>query len=155
MVEINVGSKIENQEVLLHDDTTTTLMDLLGDNKNLVLYFYPRDDTPGCTKEACSIRDNYENVKKKASIVGVSSDSPKSHVKFIDKYSLPFPLISDTGLTLTKSFGAYGKKRTGNMGLIRSTFVLNKDLKIKSIFGLKGYPKVTTTIHAEEILNVL
>ena len=155
MVEINIGSTIEDQEVLLHDNTTTTLKNLLDDKENLVVYFYPRDNTPGCTKEACSIRDNFNDIKKKANIVGVSGDSAKSHLKFMDKYSLPFPLISDTKLNLTKSFGAFGKKKTGGMGLIRSTFVLDKDLKIKSIFGLKGFPKVTTNIHADEILNVI
>ncbi|OLS25969.1 MAG: putative peroxiredoxin bcp [Candidatus Heimdallarchaeota archaeon LC_3] len=155
MVEIAVGSIIEDQKVLLHDDNITTLKNLLGDKNFLVVYFYPRDNTPGCTKEACSIRDNFDDIKKKANIVGVSSDSAKSHVKFINKYSLPFSLISDSGLNLTKTFGAYGKKRTGGMGLIRSTFVLDKDLKIQSIFGLKGFPKVTTNAHADEILNVL
>lgn len=150
-----IGKKIENHEVLLQDDTKKTLKDLLGDKDNLVVYFYPKDNTPGCTKEACSIRDNYDDILKKANIVGVSGDSTTSHIKFINKYSLPFPLISDNGLKLTKAFGAYGKKRTGGMGLIRSTFVLDKDLKITSIFGLKDYPKVTTSNHANEILDVL
>lgn len=153
MAEIN--SQIENHRVILQDETSTTLKDLLGNKNHLVVYFYPRDNTPGCTKEACSIRDNYTEILKKSNVVGVSGDSPGSHVKFINKFSLPFPLISDKGLDLTKAFGAYGKKKTGGMGLIRSTFVLDKDLKVKSIFGLKGYPKVTTSNHADEILEVL
>jgi peroxiredoxin Q/BCP len=141
--------------ILVIDKYMKTLKDLLGDKDYLVVYFYPRDNTPGCTKEACSIRDNYDNILKKANIAGVSGDSTASHVKFINKYSLPFPLISDKGLNLTKAFGAYGKKRTGGMGLLRSTFVLDKDLKVTSIFGLKDSPKVTTTNHADEILGVL
>jgi peroxiredoxin Q/BCP len=150
-----IGTQIENHEVLLQDDTKKSLKDLLGDKDHLVVYFYPRDNTPGCTKEACSIRDNYDDILKKANIVGVSGDSTASHVKFINKFSLPFPLISDSGLNLTKAFGAYGKKRTGGMGLVRSTFVLDNDLKVTSIFGLKDFPKVTTNGHADEILGVL
>ncbi|MFW9928126.1 MAG: peroxiredoxin [Candidatus Thorarchaeota archaeon] len=152
---VEIGKKVENHKVILQDSSKADLKSLFGEKDKLVIYFYPKDNTPGCTKEACSIRDNYDAILKKANIVGVSADLPASHEKFISKFSLPFPLISDPKLELTKMFGAYGKKRTGGMGLVRSTFILNKDFKITSIFGLPGFPKVTTTNHAEEILEVI
>jgi peroxiredoxin Q/BCP len=154
---VDIGQKIENHNFLLHDGSKATLKDLSNGKDYLIIYFYPKDDTPGCTAEACSIRDNYSKLKEHAAIVGVSGDSLGSHVKFIQKYSLPFPLISDPDLALTKALGAYGKKKMGGgMGLIRSTFIIStKDFSIISIFGLEDFPKVTTASHANQLLEVL
>ena len=151
---VSIGSKITDEAVLLHTGETKKLSQLV-ESKNLVVYLYPKDDTPGCTAEACSIRDDYSTIQSKANIIGVSADSIKSHNGFISKYKLPFPLVSDPDLKLTKLLGAYGKKRTGGMGLLRSTFILDKNLTVLHIFGLAGYPKVTTASHAKEILEAL
>jgi peroxiredoxin Q/BCP len=110
--------------------------------KWLVLYFYPKDHTPGCIREACSIRDNYGDVKKLAEIVGVSGDSVKSHASFSDKYNLPFTLLADPEKELLDSYGANGiilKKR--------STFVINPQGKIAKI-----YDKVNPDMHAAELV---
>lgn len=154
---MNVGDTIPNIEVLDHEENSVNLLELVKkENKKAVLYFYPKDNTPGCTKEACSFRDDYEIFSdKNVLIFGVSADSASSHVKFRTKFNLPFPLLTDPDLKLTKAFGAYGKKRTGGMGLIRSTFVIDEKGKILAIFGLGDHPKVTTTIHAQEVLEVL
>lgn len=154
---MNIGDTIPDIDVVDHENNKLNLLQLVQkENKKIVLYFYPKDNTPGCTKEACSIRDGYTTFTDKNILVyGVSADSIASHNKFRDKYNLPFPLITDPKLELTKAFGAYGKKRTGGMGLIRSTFVIDEKGKITAIFGLTGHPKVTTTVHAQEILSVL
>lgn len=127
----------------------------LGDfkGKTLVLYFYPKDDTSGCTKQACAIRDNWSELKAKATIFGISIDSVASHKKFIDKYELPFPLLSDPEKKLVESFGVwveksmYGRKY---MGTERTTFVIDGDGKIKAIF-----PKVKPDEHVDKLLKVL
>ena len=151
---VKIGDIIQDQEVLLHDGTSTTLK-ALSNGQDLVIYFYPKDFTPGCTNEACSIRDEYTQILSKANIVGVSSDTTESHDKFIKKHSLPFSLISDPDFLLTKNFGSYGNKSRGGVGLIRSTFILDNNLAVKSIFGLTGFPKVTTQSHGKEILEEL
>ncbi|MDX1920354.1 MAG: thioredoxin-dependent thiol peroxidase, partial [Candidatus Caenarcaniphilales bacterium] len=113
--------------------------------KNLVLYFYPKDDTPGCTKQACGLRDNWKTLQSKAAIFGVSIDSVAKHNKFIEKYELPFALLSDEDKSLVEAFGVwveksmYGKKY---MGTERTTFVISPDGKIKAIF-----PKVKPDEH--------
>jgi peroxiredoxin Q/BCP len=128
----------------------------LGDftGKTVVLYFYPKDDTPGCTKEACSLRDNFEALTDKGVVViGVSADSPESHQKFIDKFSLPFQLLADEDKTVINAYGCWGEKNMyGNkkMGILRHTYVIGPDGVIKKIFKR---PK--TDIHAEEILAIL
>ena len=154
---MNIGDTIPDIEVLDHDNNKVNLLSLAQkENKKIVLYFYPKDNTPGCTKEACSFRDDYSRFKDQNILIyGVSADNISSHNKFRDKFNLPFPLITDPDLKLTKAFGAYGKKRTGGMGLIRSTFVIDESGKIKAIFGLSDHPKVTTTVHAQEVLSVL
>lgn len=128
------------------------LRDLLGGP--LVLYFYPKDDTPGCTTEASEFRDVYASfLKKKARIVGVSRDSAASHEKFRKKYSIPFPLIADTDSSLCNAFGViveknlYGKK---SMGVARSTFLIDETGTI-----VKVWPKVKVDGHAEEVLASL
>jgi len=120
----------------------------------IVLFFYPKDDTPGCANEVCSIRDNYEAmIALGATILGLSVDSLAKHEKFREKHSLPFPLISDESLEIVDAYGLYGEKKfMGNtyMGTTRATFVLDKNLKI-----LKAWPKVSPAKHGIEILQYL
>ncbi len=120
--------------------------------QKVVLYFYPKDDTPGCTKEACSFRDNFstltnENIK----ILGVSTDNEKSHRKFIAKYDLPFTLLADTDHAIADAYGSYGEKqfmgKTYN-GILRKTFLIDEDGKIKKVFD-----KVKVAQHADEVLK--
>lgn len=120
--------------------------------KKLIIYFYPKDMTPGCTAEACSLRDGYgELLKAGYSIIGVSKDSQESHVKFIGKYDLPFPLIADTDLNLNKAFGVWQKKKMAGreyMGTVRTTFVIDEEGKVADIIT-----KVDTKDSANQILN--
>jgi peroxiredoxin Q/BCP len=139
---------------LVADDGKTVSLDDFRDRQAVVLYFYPKDDTPGCTKEACSFRDlSAEFVEKGAVILGVSPDDSKSHVKFREKFSLPFPLLSDPGAEVAQRFGIwvektnYGRKY---MGVERTTVVIGKDGKIKKVF-----PKVSVDGHVEEVLAAL
>ncbi|MEM8715268.1 MAG: thioredoxin-dependent thiol peroxidase [Cyanobacteria bacterium P01_A01_bin.3] len=128
---------------------SVTLSKLKG--QTVVLYFYPRDNTPGCTKEACNFRDNYSKfTDANIAVYGISADSAKSHQKFTDKYDLPFPLLSDEENQVTTAYDAYGlKKFMGKeyMGIIRSTVVIAPDGTIAQI-----YKKVKTATHAEDIL---
>jgi thioredoxin-dependent peroxiredoxin len=141
-------------DVTAKDETgkTVKLSDLKG--KSVVLYFYPKDDTPGCTAEACSFRDNYAAVKKKGAVIlGVSKDGAASHVKFKEKYDLPFPLLADEDLKVIKAYGAWGKKSLYGreyMGVFRSTYVIGPDGKIKAAF-----PKVKVNGHEKEVLEAL
>ncbi len=117
----------------------------------VVLYFYPKDDTPGCTVEACGFRDGFAKLKKAGAVVlGVSPDSSKSHVKFIEKFSLPFSLIADEAKSLSESYGVWVKKSMYGkeyMGVARTTFLIGKDGKVKKV-----YEKVKPEGHADEIL---
>ena len=120
--------------------------------KKVVLYFYPKDNTSGCTAEACSIRDSYEALLAKGyNIVGVSKDSAASHKKFIDKYELPFTLLSDTSTQMLQAFGAWGEKKMYGktvFGTIRRTFIFNEEGILERIIE-----KVDTKNHADQILN--
>ncbi len=122
--------------------------------KWVLLYFYPKDDTPGCTKEACGIRDNFPAFKKmKAVVLGVSADSSASHVKFADKYKLPFTLLSDEKKEVLEKYGVWGKKKFMGreyMGISRTSFLINPLGKIAKI-----YENVKPEIHAEEVLKDL
>jgi peroxiredoxin Q/BCP len=128
------------------------LKDLRG--KNVVLYFYPKDDTPGCTKEACAFRDDQAALKKKGAVVlGVSGDSLASHEKFKEKYKLNFPLLSDPDKAVAKKYGAWGEKVMYGkkvVGMIRSTFVIDKEGVVRKVF-----PKVRVDGHAEKVLEAL
>jgi thioredoxin-dependent peroxiredoxin len=119
--------------------------------KDVVLYFYPKDDTPGCTKEACAFRDRFADFKKKGVVVlGVSVDPVKSHQKFVEKYRLPFPLLADHEKKIVNAYGVWGEKvfmGRKYMGTNRVTFWIGPDRKIKRI-----WPKVKPEEHAEEIL---
>src|SRR5436190_14371715 len=128
------------------------LKDLKG--KPVILYFYPKDDTPGCTKEACAFRDSYADFKKAGAVVlGVSPDSVKSHGKFAEKFSLKFPLLSDEDKKIVSDYGVWGEKSFMGrkyMGTHRVTFLIGPDGRIKKI-----WPKVKPEEHAEEVLAVL
>lgn len=134
------------------DGKTRTLAEYKG--KKIIVFFYPKDDTPGCTKEACGIRDNWQGFTKlSVPVLGVSPDSPESHQKFIAKFKLPFTLLADEDKKFAEAFGAYGEKVSfgiKRMGIIRSTFVLDEHGVI-----LKVFPKVTPEGHAEELLAII
>ena len=144
--------KAPDFSLLDQDNKTRKLSDWSG--KWLVLYFYPKDDTPGCTIEACSFRDEYEVIKEAgAAVVGVSKDSVKSHRKFADKYKLNFPILSDESAQVIDAYGAWDEKNIfGNayLGIIRKTFIIDPDGNIA-----KEYPNVTPKDHAVQILQDL
>ena len=121
--------------------------------KKLVLYFYPKDSTSGCTAQACNLRDNYDALRQAGyEVVGVSVDSEKSHQKFIEKNSLPFPLIADTDKKLVEQFGVWGEKSMYGrkyMGTFRTTFIINEEGVVERIIGPK---EVKTKDHAAQIL---
>ena len=129
-----------------------SLADFKG--KNVILYFYPRDDTPGCTKEACAFRDHYADFRKKGAVVlGVSIDPVKSHDKFIKKFELPFTLLADEDKKIVEAYGVWGQKSFMGrkyMGTHRVTFLIGPDGKIKKI-----WPTVKPEEHAEEVLAAL
>jgi thioredoxin-dependent peroxiredoxin len=120
--------------------------------KKLVLYFYPKDNTPGCTTEACNLRDNYADLlKNDYSVIGVSADSEKSHAGFISKFNLPFHLIADEDKTIIKNYQAWGEKKLyGRVyeGILRKTYVIGKDGKIEKIFE-----KVKISDHTRQIFE--
>lgn len=122
--------------------------------RKLVLYFYPKDSTPGCTSEACSLRDNYSELRKAGyEVVGVSADSQASHQRFAAKNELPFPLISDSSHTLMDTFGVWGEKKMAGrtyMGIHRTTFIINEDGIVERIIGPK---EIKTKVHASQILQ--
>lgn len=123
--------------------------------KKVVLYFYPKDNTSGCTAEACSLRDNYSELRKKGyEVIGVSIDSEKSHRNFIDKHQLPFTLIADTEKTLVTEMGVWGEKSMYGrkyMGTFRTTFIIDENGIIEKIFLPK---EIKTKTHAEQILSI-
>ena len=137
-------------EVVDQDGNKVSSKDLMG--KKTVVYFYPKDNTSGCTAEACSIRDSYEALLAKGyNIVGVSKDSAASQKKFIDKYELPFTLLSDTSTQMLQAFGAWGEKKMYGktvFGTIRRTFIFNEEGILERIIE-----KVDTKNHADQILN--
>lgn len=130
--------------------TPISLSDFMG--KKLILYFYPKDNTPGCTAEACSLRDGYEELTKLGfDVVGVSADSEKSHQGFIGKFNLPFRLIADTNHEIIKAYGAWGEKKMYGKsyeGILRTTFVVGADGRIEKVFD-----KVKTADHVNQILS--
>ncbi len=126
------------------------LSDFAG--RKLVLYFYPKDSTPGCTAEACSLRDHYTELQSAGyAVVGVSKDSETSHRKFIEKQALPFPLIADTDITLNEAFGVWREKKMAGrtyMGTVRTTFIIDEQGMIEEVIE-----KVDTKNHADQILK--
>lgn len=136
-------------EVVDQDGRKVSSQDLIG--RKTIIYFYPKDDTSGCTAEACNLRDNYQALQAKGyNVVGVSKDSAASHRKFIDKYDLPFTLLSDTSTQMLQDFGAWGEKSMYGrkyMGIIRRTFIFNEEGVLEKIIE-----KVDTKNHAAQIL---
>ncbi|HSV88868.1 MAG TPA: thioredoxin-dependent thiol peroxidase [Bacteroidales bacterium] len=132
------------------DDNTISLSDFAG--HKLVLYFYPKDSTPGCTAQACNLRDNYQALLTKGyKVVGVSVDNEKSHRKFIEKYQLPFPLLADTAKEVVKAYGVWGEKKfMGRVfdGINRTTFVIDEAGVIREVIE-----KVDTSNHTAQVLK--
>jgi thioredoxin-dependent peroxiredoxin len=149
VTSLKVGDKAPNFKGKDQNGDIISLADFKG--KKLVLYFYPKDDTPGCTAESCNLRDNYAGLKKKGyAIVGVSADDEKQHLKFIEKYSLPFPLIADVDLKVIKAYDVWGyKKFMGKEydGIVRTTFVIDEKGIIEKVFT-----EVIVKNHTEQIL---
>ncbi len=149
MAKLKEGDKAPDFAVPDQEGNIVRSKDLRG--KKYALYFYPKDDTPGCTKEACSFRDSWAKFKRRGiEVFGVSLDSEKSHQKFINKFSLPFRLLADTDKKLSESYGTYGEKKFMGrtyMGNHRMTFLIDEKGKVKKIFE-----KVKPEDHAEEVL---
>ena len=149
---LEIGSKAPAVQVFDDKGNTVTLQDFLG--TTVVLYAYPKDDTPGCTAEACSFRDQSEAITAAgATILGISKDSVTSHKKFKEKYQLDFTLLSDPDHQLLETLGAWGEKvRYGkkSMGILRSTFVFESEGTL-----IKVWPKVSPQTHGEEIAEYL
>lgn len=128
------------------------LNDLRG--KKVVLYFYPKDDTPGCTAEACDLRDNYSNFLNKGfEVIGVSPDNEKSHLKFMQKYNLPFRLLADVDTAIAQAYGVWGEKKMygkSYMGIMRTTFIIDEAGNIESVIE-----KVDTKDHSNQIFTGL
>ncbi len=149
MIKLKEGDKAPVFTAKNENGLEVSLKDFKG--KKLVLYFYPKDNTPGCTSEACDLRDNYKMFQKKGyEILGVSPDSAKSHIKFIEKYELPFSLIADEDHSVAEAYGAWGEKSMYGkkyMGILRSTFVIDEKGKIEKVIE-----KVDTKAHTTQIL---
>ncbi|MBO4806805.1 MAG: peroxiredoxin [Paludibacteraceae bacterium] len=151
---MNVGDKLPEVLGLNEKGEEITLSSLKG--KKVILYAYPKDNTSGCTAEACSLKEHYEELQQAGYVViGVSKDSAASHQKFIEKFDLPFPLIADTDTTLLQAIGAWGEKvacgrRT--VGTLRTTYLVNEDGVVERIFQPK---EIKTKIHAEQLLSAI
>lgn len=144
------GDRMPDFEVADQDGNKVSSKDLIG--KKTIIYFYPKDNTSGCTAEACNLRDNHEAlVAKGYNVIGVSKDSQASHRKFADRYALPFTLLSDTSTEMLKAFGAWGEKKMYGktvMGTIRRTFIFDENGILERIIE-----NVDTKNHASQILQ--
>jgi peroxiredoxin Q/BCP len=152
MAELNEGDLAPQFTANDQNGNPVSLSDFRG--KDVILYFYPKDDTPGCTAEACNFRDNYQSLQQQGfAIIGVSTDDEKSHQKFVNKYQLPFTLISDTEKSIVEAYNVwieknmYGKKY---MGTARKTFLIDKNGLIKKIID-----KVNTSESSKQVLDLL
>lgn len=147
---LKIGDKMPDFMVKDQDGNTVSSKDLLG--KKTIIYFYPKDNTSGCTAEACNLRDNHEAlVAKGYNVIGVSKDSSSSHKKFIEKYDLPFTLLADTSTQMLQAFGAWGEKKMYGktvMGTLRRTFIFDENGILTEIIE-----KVDTQNHAQQILK--
>lgn len=152
MENINVGDKAPDFIAKDQNGNPVSLSQFIG--KKVVLYFYPKDDTPGCTAEACDFRDNYQGLKNKGiEVLGVSVDDEKSHQKFITKHSLPFTLLADTDKQIVEAYGVWGEKNNYGkkyMGTNRTTFIINEEGKIAHIIK-----KVDTKNATQQVLDLL
>lgn len=149
---MEIGDKVPDFLGKDENGNELRMQDFAG--KKLVLYFYPKDSTPGCTQEACNLRDNYERMLAKGyAVVGVSVQDEKSHKRFIEKNNLPFPLIADTEMVLNNAFGVWGEKSMCGrkyMGTFRTTFIINEEGIVEQIFKPK---EIKVKNHAEQILE--
>jgi peroxiredoxin Q/BCP len=147
---VKVGSKAPDFKIPDQDGNIVKLADFIG--KKVVLYFYPKDQTPGCTAQSCNLRDNYKLLQKQGyEIIGVSTDSEKSHRNFITKQKLPFTLLADVDKTLHEKYGTWAEKSMYGrtyMGTLRTTFIIDEKGKIEEIIG-----KVNTKNHTDQILK--
>ena len=147
---MNIGDKMPTFSVADQNGSIVTDQQLLG--KKTIIYFYPKDSTPGCTAEACNLRDNYERMLARGyQVLGVSKDSQKSHQNFISKYELPFTLLSDPSTEMLQAFGAWGEKKMcgkTSIGTLRKTFVFDENGILTQVIE-----KVDTKNHAEQILG--
>ncbi|MCI6427277.1 MAG: thioredoxin-dependent thiol peroxidase [Rikenellaceae bacterium] len=147
---LKIGDKMPEFEVVDQDGNVVSSKDFIG--KKTIVYFYPKDNTPGCTAEACNLRDNYEALKAQGyNVVGVSKDSAASHRKFIDKFDLPFTLLSDKSTQMLQDFGAWGEKKMCGktcVGTLRRTFIFNEEGVLERVIE-----KVDTKDHAAQILG--
>ena len=151
MIQLKEGMKAPGFEGIDQNGNIVKLSDF--DRKKIVLYFYPKDNTPGCTAEACNLRDNHDKFLKKGFVViGVSPDNEKSHKGFAGKYSLPFPLIADTSKKILNDYGVWGEKKMYGrsfLGVIRTTFIIDEKGIIEKIIS-----KVDTSAHTEQIFDM-
>lgn len=147
---LSIGDKAPEFTGVDQDNNPISLNQYKG--KKVVLYFYPKDNTPGCTAEACDLRDNYERfIAEGYAVIGVSADSVASHKKFAEKQNLPFPLIADTDRNILLAYNAYGEKKLYgkvSMGILRKTYIINEDGIITDIIE-----KVKTKEHTKQILG--
>ncbi len=150
MTLLSIGTKAPEISTIDHNGNPFTLSSCIG--KKVVLYFYPRDNTPGCTLEACNLRDNYFDLMAKGYVViGVSADNQKSHQNFVEKYNLPFPLLMDTEKKIINDYGVWGpKKFMGKSfdGILRTTYIISEECVIEEVIS-----KVDTKNHSNQILK--
>jgi peroxiredoxin Q/BCP len=150
--ELKVGDKAPAFSLKNTEGKTVRLADFKG--KRLVIYFYPKDATPGCTVEACAFRDDYADLQQYGvEVVGVSADDQKSHQKFTEKHSLPFALLSDPDHTMIEKYGAWGEKSLYGrkfMGILRMTYIIDEEGRIAYIFK-----KVKPETHSQDVLKVI
>lgn len=148
MALLKTGDKAPQFNGTDQNGNTVSLADFKG--SKVIIYFYPKDNTPGCTAEACNLRDNYSNlVLKGFKLIGISGDSQKSHAGFAEKHSLPFPLIADTDKSIIKAFGVWGKKKFMGKefeGILRTTFIISAEGIIENVIT-----KVDTKNHSAQI----
>ncbi|MEN0002556.1 MAG: thioredoxin-dependent thiol peroxidase [Bacteroidota bacterium] len=152
MTHLKEGDQAPGFSGVNQDGASISLADYKG--KKLILFFYPKDNTPGCTAEACNLRDNFDDLKAKGfELLGVSPDSERKHQNFINKFGLPFPLLADTEKEVLNAYGAWGPKSMYGKtydGVYRTTFVINEEGVIEKVFK-----KVKTKAHTEQILEAL
>ena len=149
---LEIGNKAPDFTLLDKDGREVSLSSFLG--KKIVLYFYPKDNTPGCSRQACAFAAAYEEFKKKdAIVIGISRDSVASHVKFAEKYNLPFILLSDSDLIAINAYGVWQEKKMCGkvgMGVVRTTFIIDEQGNIAAVM-----PKVKPDTNAEEVLGMI
>ncbi len=149
---LNVGDKAPDFTLMDKDGQAVSLNDFIG--KKIVLYFYPKDNTPGCTRQACAFAGLYKEFQSRGvEVIGISKDSVSSHVKFAEKYNLPFVLLADPDRAAIEAYGVWQEKKMcgkTSMGVVRTTFIIDEEGKIASIM-----PKVKPDTNAQEILSQL